>query len=47
VSDDYVHLVQDAARAAAVLPASRASEVVRAELGGDAPLVGAACLATP
>ena len=47
VSDDYVHLVQEAARAAAVLPTSRASEVVRAELGGDAPLVGAACLATP
>ncbi|MDZ8171668.1 ROK family protein [Microbacterium xanthum] len=47
VSDDYVQLVQDAARAAAVLPASHVTEVVRAELGGDAPLVGAACLATP
>ena len=46
VSSDYVELVQQAARAAAVLPASHATEVVRAELGGDAPLVGAACLAS-
>ncbi len=44
VSDDYVELVQDHARRAAVLPAARTVNVVRAALGSDAPLVGAAQL---
>lgn len=44
VSGDYVTLVADALRAAAVLPYARAARVVRAGLGADAPLVGAAAL---
>lgn len=44
VSPDYVSLVEAALRAAAALPYSQAARVVRAGLGGDAPLVGAAAL---
>lgn len=44
VSDDYVDLVEACARRAAVLPAARTVKVVRAGLGSDAPLVGAALL---
>ncbi|WP_267898516.1 ROK family protein [Agromyces laixinhei] len=47
VSGDYVHLVQQSARSAAVLPAARTVRVVRAALGSDAPLVGAALLTFP
>ncbi|QKJ20389.1 ROK family protein [Microbacterium hominis] len=42
---DYVELVEAAARAAAVLPGGRHVRAVRAGLGNEAPLVGAACLA--
>ncbi|MBM7503633.1 ROK family protein [Agromyces aurantiacus] len=42
VADDYVQLVEAAAHAVAVLPAARDLRVVRAALGDDAPLVGAA-----
>ncbi|WP_442576361.1 ROK family protein [Microbacterium sp. F51-2R] len=44
VSDDYVDLVQAFARRAAVLPAASTVRIVRAALGSDAPLVGAAQL---
>lgn len=44
VSEDYVDLVQASARRVAELPAARNVRVVRAALGGDAPLVGAAQL---
>ncbi|MFC9918672.1 ROK family protein [Agromyces binzhouensis] len=45
VADDYLALVEAAAHRTAVLPASREVRVVAAELGDDAPLVGAALLA--
>ena len=44
VADDYVELVEAAAHELAMLPAARAIRVVRATLGDDAPLVGAAML---
>lgn len=44
VADDYVQLVEAAAHELAVLPAARGIRVVRAALGDDAPLVGAALL---
>jgi glucokinase len=44
VADDYLALVEAAARRAALLPAAAELRVVPAELGGDAPLVGAALL---
>ncbi|WP_400995052.1 ROK family protein [Agromyces sp. GXQ0307] len=45
VADDYLALVEAAAHRCAVLPAAREVRVVPAELGDDAPLVGAALLA--
>lgn len=45
VADDYLPLVEAAAHRTAVLPAAREVSVVPAELGDDAPLVGAALLA--
>ncbi|WP_353813648.1 ROK family protein [Agromyces sp. SYSU T00266] len=45
VADDYLTLVEEAAHRTAVLPAARVVRVVHAELGDDAPLVGAALLA--
>ncbi|WES66056.1 ROK family protein [Microbacter sp. GSS18] len=45
VAPDYVALVEAAAHAAAVLPRGHEVRVLRAGLGGDAPLIGAACLA--
>ena len=44
VADDYVELVEAAAHELAMLPAARVIRVVRAALGDDAPLVGAAML---
>jgi glucokinase len=44
VARDYVELVEAAAHELAVLPAARGIRVVRAALGDDAPLVGAAML---
>ncbi|GGI44156.1 glucokinase [Agromyces flavus] len=44
VADDYLPLVEAAARGAALLPAAAELRVVPAELGDDAPLVGAALL---
>ena len=44
VADDYLALVEAAARRAALLPAAAELRVVPAEHGGDAPLVGAALL---
>jgi glucokinase len=44
VADDYLPLVEAAARRAAMLPAAAEMRVVPAELGDDAPLVGAALL---
>jgi glucokinase len=44
VADDYPERVEAAIRAAAVNPYAGRMRVVRAELGGDAPLVGAAAL---
>ncbi|MFE5672669.1 ROK family protein [Agromyces sp. NPDC056523] len=44
VADDYLALVEAAARAGALLPAAAELRVVPAELGDDAPLVGAALL---
>lgn len=44
VADDYLALVEAAAHRVALLPAAAALRVVRAELGDDAPLVGAALL---
>ncbi|MGR2751924.1 ROK family protein [Agromyces arachidis] len=45
VTGDYLSLVERAAHEAAILPAAAAVRVVAAELGDDAPLVGAALLA--
>ncbi len=45
VADDYPEQVEAAARAAAVNPYAQRLRVVRAALGGDAPLIGAAALA--
>jgi glucokinase len=45
VADDYLARVEAAAHRVAVLPAARQVRVVPAELGDDAPLVGAALLA--
>lgn len=44
VADDYLPLVEAAARRVALLPAAAELRVVPAELGDDAPLVGAAQL---
>ena len=44
VADDYLPLVEAAARGVALLPAAAELRVVPAELGDDAPLVGAAML---
>ncbi|WP_353828180.1 ROK family protein [Agromyces sp. SYSU T0242] len=45
VSEDYLSLVEAAAHGAALLPAAHEVRVVPAELGDDAPLVGAGLLA--
>lgn len=44
VADDFTAQIETAARAAAAIPYARELRVVRAGLGGDAPLIGAAAL---